>query len=393
VTGKYKPSTERHANKIRHAADKAKLISANDTSGFTYRGRFSVGNEAFSVSYDVSQKSHNALKWLINRQGKTIDNRVFLVWGNDKLDIISPDEDSFSLVSFQEETEIKSDTNRIFAEEVSKAIDGYKNDLKSNSEVNILILDSATTGRLAVLYFRNMNKEIYLNNLKKWHQTCTWEHRYRKNKNKEYVVFNGAPGTKDIAFAAYGSRANDKIVKGLIERMIPCVVDGRSIPNDIIRSAVSRASNPVSMEYWEWQKTLSIACALLNKKEGTGVALDQTNTDRNYLFGRLLAIAQVIERWALSEQSEKRQTNAERYMVSFTNKPLRTWQTIHNLLKPYQSRLGVKAKKYNDLMVEITDMFAYEDFSDEPLSGKYLLGYSSQIIALDNRKNKNSEEK
>lgn len=398
VTGEIKPRTDRHANKIRHAADKAKLISANDTSGFTYRGRFSSGDEAFSVSYDVSQKAHNALKWLINRQGKTIDNRVFLVWGNDKVDIFSPDEDSFSLVSSQEDPEIKADTNRIFAEEVSKAIDGYKNDLKSHSEVNILILDSATTGRLAVLYFRNMNKEIYLNNLKNWHQTCTWEHRYRKNKNKEFVIFDGAPATRDIAFAAYGPRASDKIVKGLIERMIPCVVDRRSIPNDIIRSAVARASNPVSMEYWEWQKTLSITCALINKKERIGVALDENNRDRNYLFGRLLAVAQIIEKWALQEQSQNRQTNAgrqtnaERYMVSFTNKPLRTWKTIHNQLKPYQSRLGAKAKKYNDLMVEITDMFAYEDFSDEPLNGKYLLGYSSQIIALDNRKNKNSEE-
>lgn len=32
VTGEQEFTTERHANKIRHAADKAKLISSNDTN-------------------------------------------------------------------------------------------------------------------------------------------------------------------------------------------------------------------------------------------------------------------------------------------------------------------------------------------------------------------------
>ena len=90
VTGKMQPITERHANKIRNPADKAKLISGNDTSGFTYRGRFNTSNEVAGISYEVSQKAHNALKWLINRQGKDIDGRVVLVWGNDKLDYVDP---------------------------------------------------------------------------------------------------------------------------------------------------------------------------------------------------------------------------------------------------------------------------------------------------------------
>ncbi|MDV2687722.1 type I-C CRISPR-associated protein Cas8c/Csd1, partial [Alkalihalophilus lindianensis] len=76
----------------------------------------------------------------------------------------------------------------------------------TKSNVNILILDSATTGRLAVLYYRNMDKEIYLDRLAKWHLTCVWLHRYRKNEQGDYVHFYGAPATKDIAFAAYGPK-------------------------------------------------------------------------------------------------------------------------------------------------------------------------------------------
>lgn len=79
------------------------------------------------------------------------------------------------------------------------------------------------------------------------------------------MKFYGAPATRDIAFAAYGPRASDKIVKGLMERMLPCIIDGRIIPKDIVKSAFQRASNPVAMERWEWEKTLSIACALIRK--------------------------------------------------------------------------------------------------------------------------------
>ena len=87
VLGKQAPKVERHPNKLRNSGDKAKLISANDSSGFTYRGRFTTSLEVANISYEVSQKAHNALKWLIERQGRTVDGRVFLVWGAKNLDM------------------------------------------------------------------------------------------------------------------------------------------------------------------------------------------------------------------------------------------------------------------------------------------------------------------
>jgi CRISPR-associated protein Csd1 len=391
VTGIRLPCTDRHANKIRNAADKAKLISANDTSGFTFRGRFNKGHEVASISYEVSQKAHNALKWLINRQGKTIDNRVFLVWGNDDLDVPDVTEDSFDLLSIGLSTNEKNEkifyTGQDFANEVSKAIDGYRNNLSTKSNVNIIILDSATTGRLAVLYFRNLHKEQYLDRLAKWHSTCVWLHRYRKNDKGENVPFYGAPSTKDIAYAAYGPKANEKVVKGLMERMLPCIVDEKKIPLDIIKSAFYRASNPVSLEKWEWEKTLSVTCALINKQEGLDVALDNENNDRDYLFGRLLAIADVLERRALGSD-ETRATNAIRYMNSFSKHPARTWKTIQESLQPYQARLGTKAKYLSNLIDEVASRIQFEDFNNKSLSGKYLLGFYSQRHDLYQKREK-----
>ncbi|MBT2217953.1 type I-C CRISPR-associated protein Cas8c/Csd1 [Virgibacillus dakarensis] len=407
VTGKQALTTERHANKIRHSADKAKLISSNDTSGFTYRGRFKDSHEVAAIGYDVSQKAHNALKWLIHRQGKAIDNRVFLVWGiagdnqpstSGAAELNAPDpmEDSFGLLfgNTADTEEFSSDTDKPFAKQFKKAIDGYRHDLKSDSSINVLILDSATTGRMAVLYYRHLNKERYLQCIEGWHDSCAWEHRYRK-LNNEYVSFYGAPATKDIAFAAYGPRANEKVVKGLMERILPCIIDKRNVPRDILRSALQRSSNPVSMERWEWEKTLSITCALtrkslLEKEEEWNVGLNEESSDRNYLFGRLLAVADVLERSVLDDKEENRATNAIRYMNSFSKQPARTWLTLQSNLQPYQARLWTKSPNraafFTKLIDDIADKFNDGDFNDTSLTEKYLLGLYSQRKALYTKK-------
>ncbi|NMI04649.1 type I-C CRISPR-associated protein Cas8c/Csd1 [Paenibacillus sp. SZ31] len=382
VTGNYLPVADKHASRIRHSGDKSKLISANDSSGFTYRGRFRTSRDAAVVSYEASQKGHNALKWLIDRQGTTIDGKVFLVWGSTSLDMPEPQEDSFSLWEDEDDHEALAGgdtTHKDFALQIRKAIGGYRYDGEYNSkhEVTLMTLDAATPGRMSIMYYRGLDQNEYLDRITAWHESCYWIHRYRKNKNDKPVLFIGAPATKDIAFAAYGPRASDKVVKGLMERMLPCIIDQRPIPLDIVRSSIQRASNPVGMDNWEWEKTLSITCALVNKKEGYGVSLNTETTDRSYVFGRMLAIADVLERSALGKE-EKRATNAIRYMNAFAQRPGRTWSIIQSNLQPYQARMGTGARYYNSLLDEVGDKLQLEDFTDKPLTGLYLLGFYSQ---------------
>ena len=64
VTGKNAPPASQHPKKIINLCANAKLISANDTSGFTYRGRFTDDSQAATMSYEASQKIHSALHWL-----------------------------------------------------------------------------------------------------------------------------------------------------------------------------------------------------------------------------------------------------------------------------------------------------------------------------------------
>lgn len=115
------------------------------------------------------------------------------------------------------------------------------------------------------------------------------------------------------------------------------------------------------------------------------MALDENCTDRSYLYGRLLAVADVAESRAY-ERGEARTTNAKRYFEAFSNRPCTTWGIIRARLEPYLEKLnkmntsGYSENYYANLIHEITDKFELDDFSDNSkLDPIYLHAYSCQI--------------
>ena len=93
VQGKEAVISTMHPAKLRHTGDKAKLISSNDTAGYTFRGRFATAEEAASVSADVSAKAHSALRWLISRQGIRNGDQVTVAWAISGKPVPSPIKD------------------------------------------------------------------------------------------------------------------------------------------------------------------------------------------------------------------------------------------------------------------------------------------------------------
>ena len=121
------------------------------------------------------------------------------------------------------------------------------------------------------------------------------------------------------------------------------------------------------------------------------MALEQERTSRDYLFGRLLAVAEDIESYALYAAGEKaRDTSAARLMQRFADRPVSTWRTIELSLRPYIARLramrpGVLHKK-ESLLDDIVALVDPQEFlTDTPLSGEFLLGYHCQRQALRSR--------
>jgi len=394
VTGTEQAFADQHPAKIRNDGDKAKLISSNDSSGFTYRGRFLTPDQTASVGFEITQKAHFALRWLINRQGYVNGDQAIVAWATSGAEIPNPTDDPLSILGFDAlpPDEIPAAwTAQEAAIQLKKRIVGYGEKLDETTGVIVMGLDSATPGRMSITFYRKLTGSDFLQRIENWHQSCAWVHAYRSFEvqdketgkiRKQVISFIGAPSPRDIAEAAYGRRLDDKLRKATIERILPCIIDGNPIPRDLVESTYRRASNRLGMDNWEWNKTLTISCALFRKykvKEKYDMTIELDRTTRDYLYGRLLALAESLESWALNTAHENRETSAARLTQRFAERPYSTWRTIELALVPYKARLGGKATKRIKMMDEVVASFNPEDFtSDKPLSGEFLLGYHCQ---------------
>jgi CRISPR-associated protein Csd1 len=398
VTGEMQASLAlSHPKRIRHPGDGAKLISANDSSGYTFRGRFTddTGQQACGVGYEVTQKAHNALRWLIQRQAYRNDDQVIVSWAVAGKPIPDPFGNSLTLmlagITTEEqritpESPIDDDAGQSFAKRLSLALAGYRAQLGPTDDIVVMGLDSATPGRMAITYYRELKGSEFLERIETWHTSHAWPQNFGKEQH-----FIGTPAPRDIAEAAFGRRLDDKLKKSTVERLLPCIVDGQPLPRDLVESTVRRASNRIGLDHWEWEKTLGIACALFKgafKNKEYKMSLETDRHSRDYLYGRLLAIAEHIESRALYVAGEKRDTTAAKLMQRFADRPASTWRTIELALTPSKSRLRAKRPgslyDMEKLLDEVVSSFFGEDFlNDSKLSGEFLLGYHCQRQTLN----------
>ena len=393
ITGQQTVLSQNHPRRIRNAGDGAKIISSNDTTEFTFRGMFENASQAYGIGSETTQKAHNALRWLISKQGYSYHTLSVVAWSADNADLMNPISDPYEIIAVPEDRRY---TNSEAAKHIRNMIAGYNSKI-SDSKVYILALDSSVEnkGRISIAMFRDTSGADYIERLEKWHEGCAWRHTYAKSEDKQRITFVGAPSPKDIANAAYGTKADDKVKTSTIGRILPCIIDGYQIPTDIVDTVVRRASNPIAMETWEWRKTLSIACSLYKKLKGGkyDMTLEEDRETRDYLYGRLIAVADLMEKAALRAAGETRQTTAIRLMQRFSEFPYSTWRDIELALIPYAARLGSVANYYQRLISEIMAKFKGDDFrNNSKLSGEFLLAYHCQIEKHYEGKDKTEEE-
>ena len=397
--GNPKHPTTQYPRMIRTDGDGAKLISSNDTSGFTYRGRFTDEQQVCDIDVVVAQGAHNALRWLIARQGKVffVKNRSkleprlgFVAWAVSGAKVPDPladsdwllSEDSAESSSPNEPITVGCFTAQEFGVRFSKLMSGYSVRLGMADQIIVMGIDSATPGRMAVTYYRELAGSDFLERVKSWHEGSAWLQRFSKDK-----TFYGAASPVDIAEAAYGVNLDDNLKKATVERLIPCIIEGVPVPFDIVVSCVRNATRRQGLPEWAWEKTLGITCGLYRycrrEKEKYTMGLDRERRTRDYLYGRLLAVADCIESWALRDASEKRPTNAARLMQRFADHPFQTWRTIELSLSPYIARMGGRINKHLGAQQEVMNLFDVDDFKqDGPLTGEFLLGFHCQRAEL-----------
>ena len=401
VTGNVVTLAENHPKRLRHSGDGAKLVSTNDKEGYTFRGRFQKAEEAYGIGTIVTQKAHNALRWLIKRQGYQSDGQVFVAWEVGGAETPSPWQDTAHIFGIEteetppEHTAFHSgDAGELYALRLNKAIAGYRAKLTEKEKVIVMGLDAATPGRMAITYYRELGGAEFLDRITAWHQNYAWTQNYGK-KNK----FIGAPAPRDIAEAAYGKRIDDKLRKATVERLLPCIIDSAPTPRNLVDSVIHRVCNRVGLENWEWEKCLGIACALIRgrkKDEKYQMALEETRKTRDYLFGRLLAIADHLESRALHAAGEQRDTNAAKLMQRFANHPTSTWRTLELAITPSKARLRSNRPtillRLEKLLDAVHSMFSTADFNnDSKLTGEFLLAFHCQRAALWVKDDSNSD--
>jgi len=410
-----------HPAKIRHGGDKAKIISSNDTQNYTFRGRFLTDKEACQVGADATQKAHCALRWLIRRQGESLGDGLSVVTWNaagDRLPSIVEGSGIFDYgVDFAEEGKTQKkeyETAEEFAYAMNKRLVGYYGDIGNPQNIMILVIKEATPGqgRASIALYRELQNTDIVQALNNWYDGLLWYRSYwQRNKDgnvKHYIHSIGTPSPKEIAECAYGERVKPNQIEKTVQRLLPCILDGSAIPFDLEQQCVLSASKLLTTDKSKRNSVLETACAVYKYnrnriKEEYQLALEENRTSRDYLYGRLLAVAHQEEYRALKKMDpdSNRETNAMRYMQQFALRPATTWKLLYEQkLKPYRRHLSVKSVDYFERKVkDISDLFNVDDYiNDSPLSGEYLLGYQCQLKAFEkssddtSNTNNNTEE-
>lgn len=452
VDGTHAKIAAYHPAKIRNAGSSAKIISSNDTSNFTFRGRFLTDSEACQISSESTQKAHSALRWLIKRQGVSLSEKVkkdvgegekffekkvsasigdglsIVVWnraGNDfppltagSTDLLpvksgTADENQeeegdglpFDEPDEKEEPQGIYSTSSEFASAMSKRLLGYYGDIKNPQNIMVMAIKEATPGqgRASIILYRELQNSDMLKALESWHNRLSWHLTYWEKKSekggKSKIVHTiGTPSPKTIAECAYGERVKANLVEKTVQRILPCILDGGMIPSDLETQCVRSASNLLAVESYRRDIVLETACAVYkynHHKEDFKLALEENRTSRDYLFGRLLAVEQQYENAALRKAGQERETNAVRYMQQFSMHPSKTWLMLYkDKLPAYRRHLEPGLVNWFEKQIQdISALFKDDDYmNDKPLSGEFLLGYQCQLKAFRKNTDDSSEE-
>lgn len=386
LTGKTTVLSDSQPKGIVAKYNNSKLISANDSSNFTYRGRFIDSKEALTVGYIASQYAHNALIWLTRNQSISfsVGGRTFICWNPNGYKVPCIWNSIFS----GGDSEDESITPSNYQARIYNTLSGLKNELPANEDVIIASFDAATTGRLSLTYYCELKGSDFLRRIEAWYSTCSWIYG-------KYGI--QSPSVRDIVQFAFGTPRGDSypdikdgIYREQFQRILKCVSEQSVIPYDLLKNLVNNASRPQSYKncYSKvYRKLMFITCALVRKyyndmlaREEWTLSLESEKKDRSYQFGRLLAVMEKAEIDTYNAD-EQREANAIRLQSAFCDRPWHYTNIIHQKLAPYFARHKPGARRYfKRLIGQIMGELANypENELDKKLGDTYLLGYYLQ---------------
>lgn len=397
----------------------ARLVSQITANDENYRGRFTTADQSIKIGMETSQKIHLMAKYLLSGQGtrRWLGEQANMVsWFSDDLSNAAEFNPTKSaevassvknrLLAMKQE---KTDASMIadeMTEDIVKSFTSGKRMFSDDAIYYIAIFDKISNGRVAAKYFRSLSASRLKENLVVWQEKYHWWGFSNENRDKEFT-----PSPRRMVLAAYGVErdgmleiAKNDFLKNQYQNIVTALVEGRAVPRNFEKALAMNIRHRQSYDK-TWMEVLFCALTVLKDKGGIKDAmLNRENTDRSYLFGRLLASFEYLEESTFGEKDE-RSTNAEKMWTSYTNHPATMMLRLRNLMKPYERKLERSDKplkraaffnatreirEATNLLHESYDMDSVE--VNRPLDYGFIFGYEAQRQAFYSGKNKDAKE-
>lgn len=443
-SGKDEPSIEFYGKPIKlFGSGKLISFSTNEDGLKNYSGeRFlnsrdtkrNIQSYKARLSYISAQKLECALGWISENQSIKLfendPNELLMVWtprlqenknqctydpNVKKSTVFTFDADSFNEKMYKSENEA-----------FCKMLLGLENNLAEYPEhTSIMIISKSTIGRITPTLYESYSTFEYMCKLRSWYEKCrfyTYNPAVKKYEERMISLFRIAK--------CYSSREIQKGDSILFEpskhayifafkSLLNSVLHSVPVPYVIMQNIVQKASFPGKYAKSggirkNWEYVVESACAMIrymhmekNPEKGEkDMSLDRESKNVSYLFGRLLAVMDRIEDYALylkdKENKNRRDTNAKRLWSAYVSRPFSTFNNLRSNIQPYLSSLnGGTRKRFEDEITEIINgLDLQKDNLNKPLQPEYLLGFyheRKELIEKDKDKkvtdNENKEEK
>ena len=412
ISGEEQQLTSKH----RGLLGNAKLISVSNNKE-NYQGRFSNGEDIISVGYKTSEKIHLMLKFLLENRNTNIrlrEQQYLVNWfsddlaNNSEIDYVTPSTFSISgaLSVFDNANNAKltTEANELIGNSFIKG----KQRFSDASKYYVAILDKASNGRISLKYFRELSISQLYRNLQKWQNNYTWEYFEQKSKKVVCTI----PSMGQMILSSYGIENNhklelnnDKFFKDQFQKIVMALIDGQKIPSNLEKAMEQNIKQRLKYEE-KWNTVMYTALAIFHNRneEDLKNMLDENNTNRSYLFGRLLAVLERIEdaTYATGKDGNKRVTNAQKFWTSYSNNPATYMQTLLTKTQYYEQTLlnsnyglAQKLRKEKDkIITAIHDNYLNSKELNQPLDYHFIFGYYAEnnyIFTKNESEDKNND--
>lgn len=400
----------------------AKLISISNNNE-TYYGRFSTGEEVISIGYETSQKIHLMLKYFLENKNNSrwIGESSYLInWFSDDIS----NNDGLQLtdaISTYDDLGLELDEDETISlgghasKNLNDYLTGRERFIRADSKYYVMIIDKISNGRVSIKYFREIYKSDLYKRVEEWYHSTRWgffntrQQKIVQQSPSIYTLVDYIMGTETEEGIITVQCKNKKLRAKTVERLLPCIIDGKKIPMDLVKKMLNNLCKRSSYRK-VWNSVVQVGCSIIKKykldyklKDEVNQMLDENNKDRSYLYGRLLAVYEKLEAdvlYTASKESGNRSTNAERLWTVYTKTPARTLMILEDKVRPYKERLQ-KSKPstyiyYERLIGKIVNTLSEnENFHNEknnPLNEDFVFGYFAQKQDFYKKKVKDKED-